>query len=485
MANLKTTLPNPDLTTQTPDSTQNLQASPSEEKKMGVVKESALRIQDKTHIIRFRGRAMIEQRFQSINNISNFTQFVPLHKDIFESVAYPILGGVSRTRMSDVFAYVINMAPDLTCNEHLIAFTPEYIWNTKTLSFDTDTPYEDVIWRSPYAPSLSKERSEFVMQLAGGDEGHYGDIMQSIAPLVMHMKPDGVIWWIGSGANGKSSLMDALYRIFPFQLASLTIKRLTDERDTPMLNGQLGNVVKESSEGRIDDTQIYKSIGTHEDFRVHKFHSQDSMLINGNMHHIFNGNSVPTFNDKGYSARRRTFIVPFLQQFEPDPNFNDRTFTPEAIGIIVSEMLRFARQLREQQLVYKFSAVTAGAKAEYDAEANTAEDYASDMVEQGVVGFENFDFVKRDYEQWCAENGYTPLGIANLRRAMQGAGFERTSFKIANGTVGKKYRLKTIQEQSAVPYGMGKPGFYTAPGFKPTKAETPPEPEQQDLLEEW
>lgn len=455
-----------------------------EEKKVSIIRQNALAVQDKHHIIRFRGRAMIEQRFTEINGVPNFTQFVPLFKDTFEEIAYPILGGISRTRLSDVFAYVINMAPDLTCNEHLIAFGPDYIWNTRTLEFDTETPYDDVIWRSPYNPSSSQEPSEFIMQLAGGDPEHYADILQSMAPLLMHTKPDGVIWWIGSGANGKSSLMDAMYRIFPFQLASLTLKRLTDERDTPMLNGQLGNVVKESSEGRIDDTQVYKSIGTHEDFRVHKFHSQDSLLINGNMHHIFNGNSVPTFNDKGYSARRRTFIIPFTQQFEPDPNFNNRTFTAENLGIIISEMLRYARRLHDQQLTYKFSAITTGAKEEYDAEANTAEDYAKDMVEQGVVGFDSFGPVKSDYENWCAEMGYTPLGIANLRRAMQSVGFERISVKTET-SIGKKYRLKTITEQQSVPWGLGKIGFYTAPGFRPIKDEKPAQPTQQPLTEEW
>lgn len=466
---------------------QDTEVRPSDKEKTSVITTSALKVQEHTHIIRFRGRAMIEQHFSEVNGVANFSQFVPLHKEDFERITYPILGGISRTRVLDVFAYVINMAPDLTCNEHLIAFGTEdnyEVWDTKKLEFDTQTPYQDVIWRSPYYPSASQEKSEFILSLAGGDPLHYADILQSMAPIIMHTKPDGAIWWIGSGANGKSSLMDALYRIFPFQLASLTIKRLTDERDTPLLNGQLANVVKESSEGRIDDTQIYKSIGTHEDFRVHKFHSQDSMLINGNMHHIFSGNSIPTFNDKGYSARRRTFIVPFTQVFTSDPDFEKKTFTYDNLCLIVSEMLRYARQLRTQQLLYKFSQVATEAKAEYDAEANTAEDYAKDMIEQGVVGFDSFGPVKVDYENWCAENGYTPLGIANLRRAMQSVGFERTSVKTATG-VGKKYRLQAVSEQASVPWGMGKPGFYTAPGFRPSEAPKPQQPTQQDLSEEW
>jgi hypothetical protein len=337
------------------------------------------------------------------------------------------------------------------------------------------------------------------MSLAGNDSGLYDDIMQSLAPLVMDKKPDGVIWWVGDGANGKSTLMDAIYRIFPGQLASLTVKGLVDGRDAPMLNGVLANVVKESSEGRVDDTERYKAIGTHEGFRVHKFHSQDDILIRGNLHHIFSANSVPIFNDKGWSARRRTFVVPFKQVFQSDPTFEERTFTPEFFGELIMEMCRYARKLRDQGYRYKWSAQTLGAKEEYDTEANNAEEYGRELINEGVVAFESFRPLRIDYENCCADNGYTPLGATNLRKAMYALSFERISVRtdIDGPSTVKMYRLGAVSSNAPLQtFKISRPGLYTAEGFTsdttPTTVvpenfpednfETPEEPQRESIL---
>lgn len=431
-------------------------------KKPSIVAKNAALVAGARRIVRFRGRPMVLE-------LLPYPHFVPLHRENFDKLAYPLLGGVSRSRVADVFAFVSNTAEDLTDQDHYILFgTGEgrRVWDMRTLDWGPDARPEDAVWRSPYAPAEDDGPVPFVMSLAGGDQGQYDDIMQSLAPLVMEKKPDGVIWWIGDGANGKSTLMDAIYKIFPGQLSSITVKRLVDGRDTPSLNGTLANVVKESSEGRIEDTEIYKSIGTHEDFRVHKFHSQDDIAIRGNIHHIFSGNSVPTFNDKGWSARRRTFIVPFGQRFESDPTFEEKTFTVQMFGHLISEMCRYAVRLREQGYRYKWSAITRSAKIEYDSDANNAEVYARSLIDdEGVVAFDTFSAIKMDYENWCGDNGYVPLGITNLRRAMTNLGFARTS-KRTNDYVTNVYTLPDIRTDELQKLGMDKPGLWTMPGFK-------------------
>jgi hypothetical protein len=452
-----------------------------------IVVKNAQSVGEMYRIVRFRNRPMILDEV-------DFPHYRPLHKEQFDRIAYPALGGMTRGRMSDVFAYLANTAEDLSDNDNYILFgrtdIPEgasepdnhpdsvvSVWDMTTLSTLqlTAVPAAQCVWRSPYAkiPQLEKGPIEFIMQLAGGDKDLYDDIMQSIAPLIMDKKPDGVIWWVGDGANGKSTLMDALYRLFPNQLASLTVKRLTDGRDTPSLNGQLGNVVKESSEGRIDDTEIYKSIGTHENFRVHKFHSQDDIEIRGNLHHIFNANLIPAFNDKGFSARRRTYIIPFNERFESDPTFEDRTFTPEFFGRLAAEMGVYAQRIKRQGYRYKWSAKTLGAKAAYDTEANNAEEYAAHLVSTGVVAFDSFQPMKMDYENWCAENGYVPLGVGNMRRALISAGFSGYTIRDGNN-FGRRYRLPTIKEDELQKLSAGQPGMYTTAGFQPeAPVETP------------
>lgn len=464
--------------------------------KLSVVAGSSLQIAKQRRVARFRGRPMVMENMP-------FPHWVPLHKERFDRIGYPILGGVTRSRMNDVFAFLGNTAEDLTGNDHLIAFgvadpqdasyqefvdgrAANVVWDMEQLEMRSDVTVDDCVWRSPYGkiPNHGKP-VKFIMELANNDAGIYDDIMQSLAPMVMARKPDGVIWWIGDGANGKSTLMDAIYRIFPGQLSSLTVKRLVDGRDTPSLNGTLGNVVKESSEGRIEDTEIYKAIGTHENFRVHKFHSQDDIEIQGNLHHIFSANTIPIFNDKGFSARRRTFVVPFTRRFESDPTFEQKTFTPEMFGQLITEMCRYAIRLREQGYRYKWSAQTRSAKLEYDTEANNAEEYAKQLIQQGVVAFDSYTPVRGDYENWCAENGFVPLGPTNLRRAMTSLGFERRSVK-SEGAVGKQYILPDIEPSTLQSMGLGRQGMYTTPGFQPepTKEEKTDVPEFEQPKDE-
>ena len=455
-------------------------------KKDSIVAIQAESVFQKYQVISFNNRAMylVDEPFE---------HYIPLTKERFDRIAYNLLPGPTRSRVSDVYALVCNRADDLSDSNHLILFgqrdsttNPDeraIVWDSRALSPIAYEP-DRCVWRSPYPqlkPSRTDEPMEFVMQLAGGDEGVYDDIMQAIAPMIMDKKPDGAIWFVGDGANGKSTLMDALYRIFPGQLASLTVKSLTDGRDTPMLNGQLANIVKESSEGRIDDTEIYKAIGTHEDFSVHKFHSQDPLTIKGNMHHIFSANLIPAFNDKGFSARRRTFIIPFNERFVSDPSFEERTFTPEFFSQLIGEMCKYAVRIRDQGYKYKWSAKTLGAKADYDTEANNAEEYAGELIAQGVVAFDSFQPVKMDYENWCAENGYVPLGIGNMRRALQAAGFLRSSRFAAAGKTASIYRIVSVNTKDLQPYGMGRIGMYTVEGFEPTSKPTLPLEEDEEL----
>ena len=435
-------------------------------------------------LARFRGRLML-----LVDN-GNFPHFVPCTKELFKDIAYQSLGAMTRGQVSDVFEFASSVAPDLSESDRYVLFGTgndegtsgaTQLWDKQKLRFvqvDEGVDYNSAVWRSPYGVvPRENQRLEFLMGLAGRDEGLYDDIMQSLAPLVMEKKPDGVVWWVGAGANGKSTLMDAIYRIFPGQLSSLSVKQLTDERDTPSLNGTMANVVKESSEGRIDDTHIYKSIGTHEDFSVHKFHSQESVTIRGNMHHIFSGNSIPTFNDKGHSARRRTFIVPFLQEFESDPTFEEKTFTPEFFGRLINEMCLYAARLERQGYNYQWSSATINAKLDYDVEANNAEEYVRQVIrESGLAAFDNFDSLLRDYENWCGEEGYVPLQIKNFRRAVLSNGFER----ITRDSSKIYCRTDVAADDQLTGIGLSRPGLYTKLGFvKPLDdhVDTPVVPE--------
>ena len=477
-------------------------------------KENAV-IRANATVIEQAGEVMIKFRGDRLYMVHDpeFPHFRRLAEEEFSDIAYKYLGAVKNAVIKDLMKYKFHSIDDYSHHDHLILFGLPHranhaqgaitqVWNSRTLEFDEGFEPNYCIWRSPYAPLPLPHpgyKIPFIMSLAGGDEGLYDDYMQSLAPIIMEKKPVGVCWWIGEGANGKTTLMDAIYEIFPEQLVGLTAKDLEANKDTLRLNGKLANIVRENSEGRIEDTQVYKSIGTHEDFEAHKFFNQYGATIRGNMHHILSANAVPAFNDKGHSARRRTYIIPFTQQFENDLNFKERTFTPEFFGHLITEMMRYAHILRARGYKYKWSAKTLAAKLEYDAEANTAEDYMKFAIEQdGLVGYKNQNSIYRDYERWCGENLLHPLGISNFKLVLKKYPFKPRSTRVPGVMVPLTiYRLPETPS-NLVEFGIDRNEIYTTPDFQrelpvdeievevPTELTAEPEipPADEDVLEE-
>jgi phage/plasmid-associated DNA primase len=434
------------------------------------------------HVLRNRVRIA---RFKGATIIEEDGVWLDMTSDRFAEAIYQTFGdGVNKSRVNDLEHLFRTTAPDMSSKAHLIAFG-QGVWDTRKLDWTYDTAAEDCVYRVPYEPRGNTDKPiKFIMDLAKNKQGVYDDIMQSCAPLIMDKKPTGVIWYLGGGANGKSTLVHLLYKIFGPYLTELTVKQLEDERDTPQLNGKLGNVCKESSEGFVEDTRTYKSIGTHEGFSVHKFHSQDMVVIEGNVHHIFSANNIPTFGDKSYGARRRTLVIPFENRFKPDESFEDRVFTDEFIERFVAELVKYAKILKEQNFEYRFSDTTQLMKEKYDTDANTAQTYADELMANDLHAFLNYRLLGTDYENWCLEHGYKPSSINVLRRAIDEKGYIRKSARDENGRTFKIYAVGSVQYPQLIKV-EGRLGLYQATNSEHIEVDKLGEQAQQKLLEDW
>ena len=325
-----------------------------------VIPKDAAIIAAQHRIIRFKGCLMIEMH-------EPYAHFISLTREHFTRIAHQLLGWARPSHMNGVFAHLRYTAQDLSANDHLLLFgnladtkADLTVWDMDTLVVRSDVLPQDCVQRSPYSMKRHDNGSlPFIMQLSGNEQSLYDDIMQSLAPLTMAQKPDGVIWWIGDGTNSKSMLMDALFSIFPDQLSSLTVKQLVGGRsNTPLLNGMLGNIAKDDN-GQVKDVELYRTISKHHDFNVHKYHSQDGLEVQGNVHHIFSADNAPTFTKKSWSTQWRTFTVPFNEQNESNLPY---TFTPEMFGQLIAEMCVYANHIKRQGYRYEWSATTLAAK---------------------------------------------------------------------------------------------------------------------------
>ena len=320
-------------------------------------------------IIQFKGRLMIEVS-------EPYLHFVPLTKEHYDHIVYPLLSPVKKSYINELFWHLSHKTCDLSGNDHLVVFgslkSPRVhlsVWDMETLELRDDVLPADCVRRSPYPlKNYSNEPLPLIMWLADNKQDLYDDIMQSIAPLVMIKKPDGVIWWVGGDNDAKATLIEALRRIFPDQLAGLTIQRLNGRRGTLELNGKLGNITEDS--GQVHSTEIYRSIGTHEDFFMHRYHSQDGIYAQGNVHHIFSTSSAPTFNTIDEGILRRTQVVPFAQS----QGYSAHAPTAEFCSRLIAEMCRYAMRIKRQGYSYEWSGATLATKAKSYPSGNKSDD---------------------------------------------------------------------------------------------------------------
>lgn len=408
------------------------------EEKMTLKAKQAKAIHAKYRIVRFRGAVLYH----------NGGGWEPLSYDEFARICYQVHGaGIRQTQIKDLQHLFFASSEDLTKYAHYIAMPDNRVWNMKKLKFTEDVSYEDCVYTTAVTPTDGDSHRQWLEEVSMGDASLADDIIKAIAPVFMAKKPFGVFWFLGNGANGKSTTLKALYAIFgssaPYThnrwFSQLTVRQIEDERDTPMINGKLGNICLESNDGHIKDTGGYKNLAEHSTFSVHRFNSQDGAVIDGNVHTIFNANNIPSFADKTQGVRRRTFTIPFKASFPQDSTFDERLFAqPEFLSDLLGEILRTTVDIKKHGYSYEFSEQTLLAKQDYDEEVNTAETYFQELLTTEVWGFSNFTQLTKDYQNWCDERSYTALGKKQISHAAKIIGYERKSFR-ADGRLTTRY----------------------------------------------
>lgn len=420
------------------------------EKKMSVKARQATKIRDTYRIVRFRGAVLYRAD----------DGWEPLSSDEFARICYQVHGaGLRQTQIKDLQHLFFTSSDDLTKYAHYIAMPDGRVWDMKTLKFTDKVANEDCIYSTAVSPTTGNSHRKWLEEVTLKDKALANDIIKALAPIFMHKKPFGVFWFLGNGANGKSTTLKALYAIFgseaPYThnrwFSQLTVRQIEDERDTPMINGRLGNVCLESNDGHIKDTGGYKNLAEHSVFNVHRFNSQDGVEVDGNVHTIFNANNIPTFADKTQGVRRRTFTIPFKASFEQDNTFDEKLFAKENfLSDLLGELLRATVTLRKNGYSYDFSTQTILAKQDYDEEVNSAETYFEELVATDIWGFTNFTDLSKDYDRWCDERSFTPLGRKNIAHAAKIAGFERKSFRTEEKKLITRYVCEDQDPQKLV-----------------------------------
>jgi phage/plasmid-associated DNA primase len=195
-------------------------------------------------------------------------------------------------------------------------------------------------------------------------------------------------------------------------------------------------------------------------------------MIDGNLHHIFSANNIPTFGDKSEGAKRRTLLIPFEAKFNDDPTFIERTFTPEFYAQHLGLFLQYAKRLKKQNYHYIFGGQSVEVKERYDEGTNSGASYIDDLLSQYIGGFDSYGYLYTDYEHWCNDGGYSMMSRQHLRLAAENRGYHGTTSREGD----KHFRRYVHKDYSFVdlePIGGTRPGLYRQINAPDDLIETP------------
>jgi putative DNA primase/helicase len=228
-----------------------------------------------------------------------------------------------------------------------------------------------------------------------------GDISEQILP----------VFW-GQGANGKSTLLDAVVAVLGDYADSaapdLLMQRSSDEHPTELadLMGKRLVVASESEKNRKLKIQLVKRLTGDEKIKA-RFMRQDYFTFTRQFKLILVTNNKPRVDEDSEAVWRRLRLVPFtvvIPEKERDPRLLEK-LKAEASGILrwlVEGCLAWQRDgLCEPSIV---KSVT----GEYRKESNPIEQFFEECCVFEDGAWEASRILLETYRQWCAEAGEEP-----------------------------------------------------------------------------
>lgn len=224
--------------------------------------------------------------------------------------------------------------------------------------------------------------------------------------LMRHCQHEKFIMLIGSGANGKSVLLEVIEALCGRDnVSGVQPSEFHNRFQRAGLHGQLANIVSELKQGAVIDDDALKAITSGELSKVeHKFKDPFDMRPFATC--WFGTNHMPHTRDFSDALFRRALIVEFNEKFDgehhaPDPQLKDK-LKAELPGILNFAVAAYSRALDDG---FTMPASSKRALREWRLEADQVAQFVEDdcsAVPGSQVGISE---LYAAYEEWAADSG--------------------------------------------------------------------------------
>lgn len=251
------------------------------------------------------------------------------------------------------------------------------------------------------------------------------DCLQALSSvlLIRTQRIEKAFFFLGSGGNGKSTIMKVVDNIFKEYIAHVDMLDLQkDGFSKTALVDKLANSFSEISKMKQKDIGVFKAIATGDIQSVNsKFKDRFDSVIK--LIQFYSSNQMPEIEDINEGFIRRAHPIEFNQKIkDKDPYIDDKLNEPEERKRILALFVRIARTTKRFGFLFE----------------KTMEEKATIMIKQThpILMFLNAQIVHRDpkytikkkelhqiYSKFCKEKGYQPVNPIAFSKFLTKEGF--------------------------------------------------------------
>ena len=302
--------------------------------------------------------------------------------------------------------------------KQLLEFSPEYKIKNKILINYNSTAYSEIMDRTLNKICCNDKQLRMLIE-------------EMIGYIIFRRNEIGKAFILtGSGANGKSTLLDVIKRLIGKEnISSVALNELNDRFKTFQLEGKLANIGDDISNGYIEDNSTFKKLVTGETVNVER-KGKDPFDFENYSKLIFSCNEMPRINDLSDALKRRLIFIPFNAKFSKkdddyDPFIIDKLLSEESLEYLLRisldglDRVLFNREFTTPKVVDE-----------------TWEDYEKrnnpiiGFLEEGKIENESTKDVYLQYQTYCSESGLKHLSRIAFSREICKHGYKTKQVKI-------------------------------------------------------
>ena len=261
--------------------------------------------------------------------------------------------------------------------------------------------------------------------------------------------PHKVFILLGTGANGKSTLMNSLYNLFGDLATNVPINKLDRDDYVARLTNKLVNISDDVDFSYIKSSQNVKTLASG-DYIVGRELYQKAYNFRNKATLIFSLNEMVLFADHSYGLYRRLCIIPFLHNIvNPNPKYLDLLTTSKAknywFKLAVEGMKRIVENGNSLTRSKQINDLVANYMVDTDSVTSFLVAYGF-----GDLTGKVFSNIYANYCAYCSESaGYEPYSKNKFSRILSSKGYTT----IVRNNEGQAYR-EIVKVNSVVKRGL-------------------------------